>query len=54
MRFKIYASEIVYYTVDVDADDEDDALNQADNNACDFKIVNNSGYQVDRIEALGE
>jgi hypothetical protein len=54
MRYKIYASEIVYYTVEVDAEDEDDAFNQADNQAVNFEVVNNSGYQIDRWEIIGE
>jgi hypothetical protein len=52
MRFKIYASEIVYYAVEVDADNEDDALNSWD--ATYPNVVNSSGYQIDKIEVIGE
>jgi len=54
MRFKIYASEIVYYTIEVDAENEDDAFNQVDSQAVNFEVVNNSGYQIDRWEVIGD
>jgi hypothetical protein len=53
MRFKIYASEITYYVAEVDADNEDDALNNVPP-MTHLNAVNFGGYQVDKIEVIGE
>lgn len=48
MRFKIYASEVVYYVAEVDADSESEALDKAiefnDWNACD-----SNGWAIDKV-----
>lgn len=53
MRFKIYSSEITHYVAEVEANSEDEALNSAPA-MTHLNAVNFSGYQVDKIEVIGE
>lgn len=53
MRFKIYSSEITHYIAEVVADSEDEALNNVPP-MTHLNAVNFSGYQVDKIEVIGE
>lgn len=53
MLFKIYSSEIIYYVAEIEADNEDIALNNMPA-MTHLNAVDSSGYQVDKIEVIGE
>lgn len=53
MRYKIYASEVVYYVAEVDAESEEQAIDMAiDGN--EWVQIDSTGWQTDKIVVESE
>ena len=48
MKYKVYASQVVYYMAEVEAKDSDEALDMARVNN-DWQVIDNDGWSFDNV-----